>query len=120
MYENIMDTIGFVKDADPEVGGAMELELARQRRNLELIASENIVSPAVMAAMGTFFTNKYAEGYPGNRYYGGYCRKYRARQVETTFRCGTRKRPAPFGCKRKLCSVRGGFAARRHRFKHEP
>lgn len=66
-----MDTIGFVKDADPEVGSAMELELARQRRNLELIASENIVSPAVMAAMGSVLTNKYAEGYPGKRYYGG-------------------------------------------------
>ena len=49
----------------------MELELKRQRRNLELIASENIVSPAVMAAMGTVLTNKYAEGYPGHRYYGG-------------------------------------------------
>lgn len=71
MYENIMDTIGFVKDADPEVGSAMELELGRQRRNLELIASENIVTPAVMAAMGSVLTNKYAEGYPGKRYYGG-------------------------------------------------
>ena len=49
----------------------MEKELARQRRNLELIASENIVSPAVMAAMGSVLTNKYAEGYPGKRYYGG-------------------------------------------------
>ncbi len=66
-----MDTIGFVKNADSEVGEAMEKELARQRRNLELIASENIVSPAVMAAMGTVLTNKYAEGYPGKRYYGG-------------------------------------------------
>ncbi len=71
MYENIMDTIGFVKDADREVGQAMEQELFRQRRNLELIASENIVSPAVMAAMGSVLTNKYAEGYPGKRYYGG-------------------------------------------------
>ena len=71
MYENLMDTIGFVKGADPEVGGAMEQELFRQRRNLELIASENIVSPAVMAAMGSVLTNKYAEGYPGKRYYGG-------------------------------------------------
>ncbi len=71
MYENIMDTIGFVKNADPEVGSAMELELGRQRRNLELIASENIVTPAVMAAMGSVLTNKYAEGYPGKRYYGG-------------------------------------------------
>lgn len=71
MYENIMDTIGFVENADPEVGMAMGRELARQKRNLELIASENIVSPAVMAAMGSVLTNKYAEGYPGKRYYGG-------------------------------------------------
>ena len=67
----IMDTIGFVENVDKEVGEAMEAELARQRRNLELIASENIVSPAVMAAMGSVLTNKYAEGYPGHRYYGG-------------------------------------------------
>ncbi|NLO45811.1 MAG: serine hydroxymethyltransferase [Clostridiales bacterium] len=66
-----MDTIGFVKDRDAEVGAAMELELCRQQRNLELIASENVVSPAVMAAMGSVLTNKYAEGYPGKRYYGG-------------------------------------------------
>ena len=71
MYSSMMDTIGFVKAADPEVGQAMEQELFRQRRNLELIASENIVSPAVMAAMGSVLTNKYAEGYPGKRYYGG-------------------------------------------------
>lgn len=71
MYADMMDTIGFVKQADPAVGEAMERELARQRRNLELIASENIVSPAVMAAMGSVLTNKYAEGYPGKRYYGG-------------------------------------------------
>ncbi len=71
MYENLMDTIGFVKTVDPAVGEAMDKELARQRRNLELIASENIVSPAVMAAMGSVLTNKYAEGYPGKRYYGG-------------------------------------------------
>lgn len=71
MFENMMDTIGFVEKADPEVGKAMGEELARQRRNIELIASENIVSPAVMAAMGTVLTNKYAEGYPGKRYYGG-------------------------------------------------
>lgn len=71
MYKDMMDTIGFVSQADPEVGSAMQEELARQRRNLELIASENIVSPAVMAAMGSVLTNKYAEGYPGKRYYGG-------------------------------------------------
>ena len=71
MYENMLDTIGFVTGRDPEVGAAMEGELARQRRNIELIASENIVSPAVLAAMGSVLTNKYAEGYPGKRYYGG-------------------------------------------------
>ena len=64
MYQDMMDTIGFVGKYDPEVSAAMEKELARQRRNLELIASENIVSPAVMAAMGSVLTNKYAEGYP--------------------------------------------------------
>ena len=71
MFENLMDTIGFVAQTDREVADAMAQELARQRRNLELIASENIVSPAVMAAMGSVLTNKYAEGYPGKRYYGG-------------------------------------------------
>ena len=71
MYNDLMDTIGFVGRTDPEIADAMNLELARQRRNIELIASENIVSPAVMAAMGSVLTNKYAEGYPGKRYYGG-------------------------------------------------
>ena len=71
MYADLMDTIGFVTKYDPAVGEAMNKELARQRRNLELIASENIVSPAVMAAMGSVLTNKYAEGYSGKRYYGG-------------------------------------------------
>lgn len=71
MFQDLMDTIGFVNGYDPELGSAMGKELARQRRNLELIASENIVSPAVMAAMGSVLTNKYAEGYPGKRYYGG-------------------------------------------------
>ena len=71
MFENMMDTIGFVQGYDPELGACMERELERQRQNIELIASENIVSPAVMAAMGSVLTNKYAEGYPGKRYYGG-------------------------------------------------
>ena len=71
MFADYLDTIGFVSKYDPAVGEAMAAELARQRRNLELIASENIVSPAVMAAMGSVLTNKYAEGYPGKRYYGG-------------------------------------------------
>ena len=71
MYENMLDTIGAVSAVDPELGAAMNRELHRQRQNIELIASENIVSPAVMAAMGSILTNKYAEGYPGKRYYGG-------------------------------------------------
>ena len=71
MYKDIIDTIGFVEGYDPELGAAMQRELGRQRQNIELIASENIVSPAVMAAMGSVLTNKYAEGYPGHRYYGG-------------------------------------------------
>lgn len=71
MYQDLMDTIGFVESYDKEVGQAMNEELKRQKRNIELIASENIVSPAVMAAMGSVLTNKYAEGYPGKRYYGG-------------------------------------------------
>lgn len=68
MFRENMD---LVKQFDPEVGQAIEQEYNRQRRNIELIASENIVSPAVMAAMGTVLTNKYAEGYPRKRYYGG-------------------------------------------------
>ena len=60
-----------IRQADPEVADAIGLELNRQRTHVELIASENFVSPAVMAAMGTCLTNKYAEGYPGKRYYGG-------------------------------------------------
>ena len=71
MYKDIIDTIGYVEKVDPELGAAMNRELGRQRQNIELIASENIVSPAVMAAMGSVLTNKYAEGYPGHRYYGG-------------------------------------------------
>ena len=71
MFSDYIDTISAVIKADEEVGLAMQAELGRQRRNLELIASENIVSPAVMAAMGSVLTNKYAEGYPSKRYYGG-------------------------------------------------
>ncbi len=71
IFADIIDSIGFVGKTDPELAAAMKDELLRQRRNLELIASENLVSPAVMAAMGSVLTNKYAEGYPGKRYYGG-------------------------------------------------
>ena len=71
MYENLLDSIGFVSSVDAEVGEAMAKEHLRQQNNIELIASENFVSPAVMAAMGSILTNKYAEGLPGKRYYGG-------------------------------------------------
>ena len=71
MYKHMIDTVGFLKAKDPEIADAMNAELGRQRRNIELIASENIVSPEVMAAMGSILTNKYAEGYSGKRYYGG-------------------------------------------------
>ena len=60
-----------VRGVDPEIAAVLDAELARQRQHIELIASENFVSPAVLAAMGTHLTNKYAEGYPGKRYYGG-------------------------------------------------
>ena len=71
MYEKFMDTIGFVSEFDPDLGAMMGRELGRQQDGLELIASENFTSPAVMAAMGSVLTNKYAEGLPGKRYYGG-------------------------------------------------
>jgi len=67
----VKENMEFLKNADPELAEAVEKEFARQSRNIELIASENIVSPAVLAAAGTVLTNKYAEGYPGKRYYGG-------------------------------------------------
>ena len=67
----IQQSMDFISRFDPQVGAAIREEFDRERRNIELIASENIVSPAVMAAMGTCLTNKYAEGYPGKRYYGG-------------------------------------------------
>ena len=67
----IKDVMKALTAYDKEVGEAMELEFKRQNRNLELIASENIVSEPVMMTMGSILTNKYAEGYPGKRYYGG-------------------------------------------------
>ena len=67
----IQQSMNFISQFDPEVGAAVLEEFGRECRNIELIASENIVSPAVMTAMGTCLTNKYAEGYPGKRYYGG-------------------------------------------------
>lgn len=71
MYGKPIDTIGFVAQQDPELAAMMGRELTRQQDGLELIASENFASPAVIAAMGSILTNKYAEGLPGKRYYGG-------------------------------------------------
>ena len=68
MLKEMMD---YIAARDPEVGEAIRAEYARQQRNIELIASENFTSPAVMLAQGSVLTNKYAEGYPGKRYYGG-------------------------------------------------
>ncbi len=71
MYGKLLDSIGFVSDFDPVISAMMQKELDRQEHGLELIASENFASPAVIAAMGSILTNKYAEGLPGKRYYGG-------------------------------------------------
>ncbi len=71
MYGKTLDAIGFVSSFDSEIGAMMGKELTRQQDGLELIASENFASPAVIAAMGSILTNKYAEGLPGKRYYGG-------------------------------------------------
>ncbi len=71
MHGKTLDSIGFVSQFDPEVAAMMSHELTRQQDGLELIASENFASPAVIAAMGSVLTNKYAEGLPGKRYYGG-------------------------------------------------
>lgn len=71
MKNFVYESIKFIKGSDSEIGNAIEKELGRQEKNLELIASENIVSENVLAAMGSILTNKYAEGYPGKRYYCG-------------------------------------------------
>ena len=89
----IQDTMDYIAKYDPEVGATIKEEFSRERKNIELIASENIVSEAVMMTMGTCLTNKYAEGYPGHRYYGG-C--YAVDAVEEI----ARKRACElFGCK---------------------
>ncbi len=71
MFKDFFDAGTFLMDSDPEIGAAINTELGRLRDGIELIASENAVSPAVLAAAGSILTNKYAEGYPGKRYYGG-------------------------------------------------
>ena len=102
MYNDLVDTIGFVGGYDKEVADAMGLELERQQRNLELIASENIVSPAVMAAMGSVLTNKYAD---------------RARQK--AFRSKFRERTGTFGRAGEHGGVFRADKPRRYRYGNE-
>ena len=89
----VQDTMQYLSQLDPEVGASVQEEFARQQRNIELIASENIVSPAVMVARGTCLTNKYAEGYPGHRYYGG------CFAVDVTEELARQRACQLFGCK---------------------
>ena len=93
MYSDYFDSIGIVAQTDKEVADAMSLELKRQRDNIELIASENLVSPQVMAAMGSVLTNKYAEGLPGKRYYGA------CQYVDIVENIAIKRACELFGCK---------------------
>ena len=93
MYNDYFDSIAQVASTDKEVADAMALELKRERENIELIASENIVSPQVMAAMGSVLTNKYAEGLPGKRYYGG------CQYVDIVEEIAIKRACELFGCK---------------------
>ena len=88
----IQQTMDYISSLDPEVGASIREEYARERRNIELIASENIVSEAVMLTMGTCLTNKYAEGYPGKRYYGG------CHAVDVTEEIARKRACQLFGC----------------------
>lgn len=94
-----------LREADPEIALAAEAELNRQRDNLELIASENFVSPAVLAAAGTHLTNKYAEGYPGRRYYGGCV------NVDTVERLAIERLKKLFGCEHANVQPHSGAQA---------
>ena len=93
MYSDYFDSIAMVAETDKEVADAMNLELKRQRENIELIASENLVSPQVMAAMGSILTNKYAEGLPSKRYYGG------CQYVDIVEEIAIKRACELFGCK---------------------
>ena len=93
MYNDYYDSIAKVAEIDSEVADAMALELKRQRENIELIASENLVSPQVMAAMGSVLTNKYAEGLPSKRYYGG------CQYVDIVEEIAIKRACELFGCK---------------------
>ena len=109
-------------EADSEVAGAMASELGRQRAEIELIASENIVSRAVMEAQGSVMTNKYAEGYPGRRYYGGcqhvdVAEKLAIDRAKAAFRLRLRQRPAQL---RQLRRTRACSQALHEPRRHHP
>ncbi len=112
-------------ETDPEIAGAIRDEVGRQANGLELIASENFVSNAVLEAAGSVFTNKYAEGYPGRRYYGG-CefvgrrRAPRHRSGQGAVRRGSRQRAAALGRAGEHGRVLHAAQAGRHRPRHEP
>ena len=101
----IQQTMDLISRFDPEVGASIREEFARECRNIELIASENLVSEAVMLAMGTCLTNKYAEGYPGKRYYGG------CYAVDVTEEIARRRACQLFGCKYANVQPHSGASA---------
>ena len=111
--------------ADPELWAAIAAENRRQEEHIELIASENYASPAVMAAQGSQLTNKYAEGYPGKRYYGGceyvdVAEQLAIDRAEAAVRRRSRQRAAAFRRAGQPGGVLRGAAARRHHHGHEP
>ena len=112
-------------EADPQIAAAIDNETRRQHEGLELIASENFVSEAVLEAAGSVFTNKYAEGYPGKRYYGGceftdVVENLARDRAQAAFRRGTRQRAAARGLAGQHGSLRGRAAAGRHDPRAEP
>ena len=112
-------------ESDPEVAGMVGRELKRQQDEIELIASENIVSRAVLEAAGTVLTNKYAEGYPGNRYYGGcqYVDEAETLAIERAkklFKCSFANVQPHSGSDRQPGRVHGADAARRYLHGAEP
>lgn len=102
MVQEVMD---YIKIYDSEIGEALQAECGRQKRKLELIASENIVSPAVMLAMGTVPTNKYAEGYPAKRYYGG------CEEVDVLEEIARNRAKKLFGCDHVCVQPHSGASA---------
>ena len=114
MVNQVME---FIAQYDPEVGKAIQAECARQRRNLELIASENIVSEPVMMAMGTVLTNKYAEGYPGRCRCGGeYCNR-KSKEIVWSRLCQC---AATFRGTGQYGGILGNVRARGYGDEHEP